>query len=252
VPRILVTNDDGINAPGLEALAAALEPLGEITVVAPSEESSAVSHALTVRRPLCLTRVSESWYSVDGTPTDCINVGITDVLGQVPDLVVSGINNGLNVGEDVTYSGTVGGALEGVLLGAPGVAVSLQRGGEPMNYEPAAVVARRLAAAVLREGLPPHTLLNVNVPRDAHRGIRATVQGRRKQAMAAMQAVRDAVKSMVWIGAPELRWEKEPTSDYAAIQAGWVSVTPLNTDWTNHAALSATDALARVAAADIE
>ena len=252
VPSILVTNDDGVNAPGLEALAAALEPLGDITVVAPADEASAGSHALTIRRPLCLTRVSESWYSVDGTPTDCINVGITDVLGQVPDLVVSGINNGLNVGEDVTYSGTVGGALEGVLLGALGVAVSLQRGGEPMNYEPAAVVAHRVSTAVLREGLPPHTLLNVNVPRDSHRGIRATVQGRRKQAIAAMQAVRDAITSMVWIGAPELRWEKEPASDYAAIQAGWVSVTPLNTDWTNHGALSATEALARMAAADIE
>ena len=109
-----------------------------------------------------------------------------------------------------------------------------------------------MSTAVLREGLPPHTLLNVNVPRDSHRGIRATVQGRRKQAIAAMQAVRDAITSMVWIGAPELRWEKEPASDYAAIQAGWVSVTPLNTDWTNHGALSATEALARMAAADIE
>lgn len=252
MPRILVTNDDGINAPGLQALAAALTPLGEVTVVAPAEESSAVSHALTVRRPLCLTRVSEFWYSVDGTPTDCINVGTTDVLEEVPDLVVSGINNGLNVGEDVTYSGTVGGAMEGVLLGAPGLAVSLQRGDEPMNYEPAAIMARKLAAAVLREGLPPQTLLNVNVPKCAHRGIRATVQGRRQQGLAAMQAIRDAVRSVIWIGTPELRWETEAASDYAAIQAGCVSVTPLHTDWTNRAALSSTDALARLAAADIE
>ena len=247
MPRILVTNDDGIDAPGRRTC-----PLGDITVVAPAEESSAVSHALTVRRPLCLTRVSESWHSVDGTPTDCINVGFTDVLQRVPDLVVSGTNNGLNVGEDVTYSGTVGDAREGVLLGAPGVAVSLQRGNGPMNYEPAAVIARRIAATVLAEGLPPQTLLNVNVPRGAHRGVPATVQERRKQALASMQAVRDAVRSIVQIGAPQLRWEDEPASDYAGIQAGWVSVTPLHTDWTNRTALSATGALARLAATDIE
>ena len=121
-----------------------------------------------------------------------------------------------------------------------------------MNYKPAAGIAGRLAEAVLVNGLPPHTLLNVNVPRVAHRGIRATVQGRRTQAISPMQAVRDAVRSMVWIGSAKLRWEQEPASDYAAIQAGWVSVTPLQTDWTNHGALSATDALARMAAADIE
>jgi 5'-nucleotidase len=154
--------------------------------------------------------------------------------------VVSGINNGLNVGEDVTYSGTVGGALEGVLLGAPGVAMSLQRGNGLMNYEPAAVIARLIAAIVLAEEFSPQTLLNLNVPRRTHRGIRATVQGRRKQALAS--AVRDAVRSIVQIGAPQLRWEDEPASDYAGIQAGWVSVTPLHTDWTNRTALSATGA----------
>jgi len=252
VPRILITNDDGVEAEGLLALADALTAVGEITVVAPAEESSAVSHALTLRRPLCLTRVSESWYSVDGTPTDCVNVGITDVLGEVPDLVVSGINNGLNVGEDVTYSGTVGGALEGVLLGAHGIAVSLQRSDGPMDYGSAAEVARQLAGTVLAHGLPPQTLLNVNVPRGDHRGIRGTVQGRRKQALAAMPAVRDAIKSMVWIGAADLRWESDAASDYAAIQAGWVSVTPLHTDWTNHAALEATHALALASVAEVQ
>ena len=121
-----------------------------------------------------------------------------------------------------------------------------------MDYGPAAEVARRLADTVLAQGLPPHTLLNVNVPRGHHRGIRATVQGRRTQAIAAMQAVRDAVKSMVWIGAADLRWESEAASDYAAIQAGWVSVTPLHSDWTNHAALEATHALARASVAEVE
>ena len=115
--QILVTNDDGVEADGLRALAKTLRALGDVTVVAPAEEASAVSHALTVRRPLQLREVREAWYSVDGTPTDCVNVAISEVMGRVPDLVVSGINNGLNVGDDVTYSGTVAGALEGVLLG---------------------------------------------------------------------------------------------------------------------------------------
>ena len=123
--QILVTNDDGVEADGLRALAKTLRTLGDVTVVAPAEEASAVSHALTVRRPLQLREVGEAWYSVDGTPTDCVNVAISEVMGRVPDLVVSGINNGLNVGDDVTYSGTVAGAMEGTLLGIRSIALSI-------------------------------------------------------------------------------------------------------------------------------
>ena len=150
VPEILVTNDDGVDAPGLRALAG----LGSVTVVAPAEESSAVSHALTVRRPLELRALDPGWYSVDGTPTDCVNVAVSQVLDREPDLVVTGINNGLNVGDDVTYSGTVAGALEGVLVGAPAIAASLQRASR-MDYNPAATLLARLAATVLSRGCRP-------------------------------------------------------------------------------------------------
>ena len=162
--QVLVTNDDGIEAEGLRALADALAPLGRVTVVAPAVESSAVGHGLTLRRPLELREVAPHWHSVDGTPADCVNVAVSEVLDGVPDLVVSGINDGLNIGDDVTYSGTVAGALEGVLVGAPAIAVSLQRGPR-MDYAGAAYIARQLAESVLDEGLPRRTLLNVNVPR---------------------------------------------------------------------------------------
>src|SRR4029453_8054728 len=126
MPRLLVTNDDGYFSPGIEALAAALAPLGEVTIVAPQTEASAVGHALTLRRPLRLEHIRDRIYAVDGTPTDCVNIAIDEVLEHPPDLVVSGINHGLNVGDDVTYSGTVAGALEGALLGHQAIAVSLQ------------------------------------------------------------------------------------------------------------------------------
>ena len=251
MPQILVTNDDGVAADGLRVLVEALGALGEVTVVAPAEEKSAVSHALTVRRPLQLLKVAERWYSVDGTPTDCVNVAMSAVLRRRPDLVVSGINNGLNVGDDVTYSGTVAGALEGVLLGAPALAISLQRSSEPMDYAPAAAVARRLAEAVLSQGLPGRTLLNVNVPRRTHRGIRVTVQARRTQAFGTYHP--GAVgQSSVWIRSAELDWETDARSDYDTVQAGWVSVTPLHTDWTNHAALEAIAALTDTPPAEVE
>ena len=250
--QILVTNDDGVEADGLRALAKTLRTLGDVTVVAPAEEASAVSHALTVRRPLQLREVREAWYSVDGTPTDCVNVAISEVMGRVPDLVVSGINNGLNVGDDVTYSGTVAGALEGVLLGAPALAVSLQRSSGSMDYTAAAQVARQLAASVLDQGLPPRTLLNVNVPRRAHHGVRITVQARRTQAFGMHGPSGVEGESLVWIRSAELDWEPDALSDYATVLAGWVSVTPLHTDWTNHTALDVVETLIVTTPTEVE
>ena len=241
--QILVTNDDGVEADGLRALAEALTPLGDVTVVAPAQESSAVSHALTIRRGLRLQEVGEAWYSVDGTPTDCVNLAVSEVLGRVPDLVVSGINDGLNVGDDVTYSGTVAGALEGTLLGAPALAVSLQRSSGPMDYAPAAAVALRLAGSVLEQGLPRRTLLNINVPRGPHRGVRATLQATRTQTLGPQQSGAADRRSPVWIASAELDWDKHERSDYETVRAGWVSVTPLQPDWTNHAALDVVEAL---------
>ena len=250
--QILITNDDGVEADGLRALVETLRALGDVTVVAPAEDSSAVSHALTVRRPLQLREVGEAWYSVDGTPTDCVNVAISEVMGGVPDLVVSGINNGLNVGDDVTYSGTVAGALEGVLLGAPALALSLQRSSGSMDYTAAAQVARQLAESVLDQGLPPRTLLNVNVPRRAHHGIRVTVQARRTQAVGMRGPNGVEGQSSVWIRSAELDWEQDARSDYATVLAGWISVTPLHTDWTNHAALEEVETLTVTTPAEVE
>src|SRR5881296_2096311 len=170
---LLVTNDDGIHAAGLAALAAALDDLGEVHVLAPEREQSACGHALTLHRPLRVQRFSERRHSVNGTPSDCVNLGVLGFLPERPVLVVSGVNHGSNLGDDVTYSGTVSAAMEGTLLGVPSIAVSLAAGGD---LAVAAEVARLIALRVLVTGLPPKTLLNVNVPA-APRGIRLTRLG---------------------------------------------------------------------------
>ena len=248
--QLLVTNDDGIEADGLRALVEAIAPFGRVTVVAPAEESSAVGHGLTLRRSLQLREVAPGWHAVDGTPADCVNIAASDVIGGVPDLVVSGINNGLNIGDDVTYSGTVAGALEAVLLGTPAIAVSLQRG-QRMDYAGAAYIARQLVEAVLVEGLPGRTLLNVNIPRTIPRGIRITVQASRSQT-SGVRGSAEAGTTSVRIDSAQLEWEPNERSDYEAIRGGWVSVTPLHPDWTNHAALDAVDFLAESAPVEVE
>src|SRR5919106_1772533 len=177
--RILVTNDDGVHSEGIRALADALKHLGEITVVAPIQEASAIGHALTLRRPLRVETISPKVFAVDGTPTDCVNVAITHVLKDKPDLIVSGINKGWNLGDDVTYSGTVAGALEGALLGIPSIAVSTQNRRNEFEYEPAAKAAAATAEAVLDRGMPKFTLLNINVPFGQNKGFKVTVQAKR-------------------------------------------------------------------------
>src|SRR6266487_532840 len=162
--RILVTNDDGYRSDGIRALADALAPLGEVTIVAPIEEASAIGHALTLRRPLRLEHISDRMFAVDGTPTDCVNVAVTQIFRGLPDLVVSGINKGWNLGDDVTYSGTVSGAFEGALLGIPSIAVSLQYVGEPtFDFTESARAAYLVAHSVLHKSLPSRTFLNINV-----------------------------------------------------------------------------------------
>src|SRR5471030_3337911 len=178
--KILVTNDDGYRSEGLKALADALAPLGEIIVVAPVTEASAIGHALTLRRPLRLERIEDRIYAVDGTPTDCVNIAITQVLRELPDLVVSGINKGWNLGDDVTYSGTVAGALEGALLGVPAIAVSqASTRDDGYDFGPAAHVAVTMAEAMLRRPLPGRAFLNINLPKGVPKGYRATVQAKR-------------------------------------------------------------------------
>src|SRR2546430_2963810 len=177
--RIVVTNDDGYRSDGLIVLADRLKRIGEVTVVAPVEEASAIGHALTLRHPLRVERIVDRVFAVDGTPTDCVNVAVAQVLKALPDLVVSGINRGWNVGDDVTYSGTVAGALEAALLGIPALAISLGATRGDYDFAPAARAAAALADAVLRSPLPPRTFLNVNVPHGEPKGLRVTVQARR-------------------------------------------------------------------------
>src|SRR6185369_9371272 len=172
---ILVTNDDGYRSEGISILADALRPLGDVTIVAPVDEASAIGHALTLRRPLRLEHIREGMYAVDGTPTDCVNMAVTQVFKRLPDLVVSGINKGWNLGDDVTYSGTVAGAMEAALLGTQGIAVSLRQTRGDYDFTHAARAAAALAEALLARPLPARTFLNVNAPKGQPKGVRVTV-----------------------------------------------------------------------------
>jgi 5'-nucleotidase len=235
--HILVTNDDGILSPGLSALAQALSRFGTVTVVAPTREASAIGHALTLHHPLRFDRVAENVYALDGTPTDCVNIGIATILGHLPDLVASGINKGLNLGDDVTYSGTVAGAMEGALLGVPSLAVSLERTKALYDFSHAAAAAASVAAAILARGLPPRTFLNVNVPAAKPKGFRVTVQARRNH-VTTVSALKDPRgRPYYWIGEAEDSYEPHDRSDHQAVQDGYVSVTPLQPDLTAHDAL---------------
>jgi 5'-nucleotidase len=242
VRSILVTNDDGVSSPGIRALADSLAALGVVTIVAPMTEASAIGHALTLRRPLRLELVGERIYGVDGTPTDCVNIAVTTVLGELPALVVSGINKGYNLGDDVTYSGTIAGALEAALLGIPGMAVSLE-GGETYDFASPAQVALTLAGAMLRHPLPGRVFLNVNVPRGAIRGIRPTVQARRNHITAVSERVDPRGRDYYWIDEAQDDWLPHDRSDYQAVRDGYVSVTPLHPDLTAHAALASLERL---------
>ena len=250
--RILVTNDDGVRSKGIQSLADALRPLGEVVVVAPSREASAVGHALTLHHPLRLERLSDSTYALDGTPTDCVNVAVASVLRGLPDLVVSGINKGLNVGDDVTYSGTVSGALEAALLGVSGIAVSLEIGTGEWNFGDAAGVARQIAERVLASGLPPRTFLNVNVPRVKSMGLRLTVQGKRNHSTTVAERHDPRGRAYYWIGEGEDEWIADGGSDYEAICAGYVSVTPLHADLTAHDAMAFVKSLGLERGAEVE
>jgi len=236
-PVILVTNDDGVHAVGLGALADALAPLGEVYVVAPDREQSAVGHALTLHRPLRVDRLGERRFAVNGTPSDCVNLGVLGLLPEPPVLVVSGINHGSNLGDDVTYSGTVSAAMEGTLLGIPSVAVS-QVEGESGAFEGAARIAGLVAARVLVEGLPAKTLLNVNVPNGEIRGIRVTRLGHRVYREKVVQEMDPRGRPYYWIGTGPPEWREDGDSDIAAIHAGLASVTPVHLDLTHFGALA--------------
>jgi 5'-nucleotidase len=243
VPLILLTNDDGYRSEGLAALASVLSPLGEVTIVAPVEEASAIGHALTLRRPLRLERISDRVYGVDGTPTDCVNIAITQVYKQLPDFVVSGINKGWNLGDDVTYSGTVAGALEGALLGVPGLAVSLRATRGDYDFRYAAQAAATLADAMLRRPLPSRTFLNINVPKGQPKGFRVTVQAKRNHVTSVAERRDPKGRAYFWIEEGQNDWHPHDRSDYQAVRDGYVSITPLHPDLTAHDALGAVEEL---------
>jgi len=252
VPLILVTNDDGYRSEGILELAEALRPLGDVTIVAPVEEASAIGHALTLRRPLRRERIRDGVFCVDGTPTDCVNIAITQVFRGLPDLVASGINKGWNLGDDVTYSGTVAGALEGALLGIPSLAVSLAATRKDYDFSYAARASAELAEALLARRLPPRTFLNVNLPKGQPKGVRVTVQAKRNHVTSVAERHDPKGRPYFWIEEGQDQWEPHDRSDYQAVRDGYVSVTPLHPDLTAHHALAAVEAFSLEREAEVQ
>jgi 5'-nucleotidase len=240
---ILVTNDDGYRSEGISMLAEALRPLGDVTIVAPVDEASAIGHALTLRRPLRLEHIRDGLYAVDGTPTDCVNMAVTQVFKRLPDLVVSGINKGWNLGDDVTYSGTVAGALEAALLGVPGLAVSLAATRKTYDFSFSAQAAATIAAAMFRRPLPAWTFLNMNVPKGKPKGFRVTIQAKRNHITSIAERADPKGRPYYWIEEGQDEWAPHDRSDYQAVRDGYISVTPLHPDLTAHHALQAVEEL---------
>src|SRR5437773_1749149 len=241
--RILITNDDGYRSDGLEALAEVLRPLGEVTIVAPVIEASAIGHALTLRHPLRLEQIAERVFAVDGTPTDCVNIAITQVFKGLPDLIVSGINKGWNLGDDVTYSGTVAGALEGALLGTAALAVSLQATRGDYDFGPSAQAAAMIAESILRRPLPSRTFLNINAPKGSPKGYRVTVLAKRNHLTSVAERHDPKGRPYYWIEEGQNEWEPHDRSDYQAVRDGSGPVWPLHPDLAAHHALSAVEEL---------
>ena len=244
---ILVSNDDGVHAEGLARLAECLGEIGDVTVVAPDRERSAASHALTLHGPLRIREVAEGVFSVDGTPADCVYLGALQVLDSKPDLIVAGINHGANIGDDVTYSGTIAAAIEGTILGIPSFAVSQEArsdvprgtGRGRFDFTNAGDVAREMARRILAEGLPSKDmLLNINVPAGPIDGVRCTRQGKRIYDEAVHEGTDPRGAPYYWIGsgmAPHV--DQDPETDYMAVRGGCVSVCPLHLDLTHYPTL---------------
>jgi len=236
-PRILVTNDDGYTSEGIQVLADALDGLGEVWVVAPDSEQSGVSHALTLDRPLRIKRLGERRVAVDGTPTDCVAIAISNLMnGGLPDLVVSGINFGYNMGADVHYSGTVSAAFEGVILGVPAMAVSLGVG-EGLSFHLAAKFAVEVSEWILEHGLPRNTLLNINVPVGTPLGVKLTRLGVRRYTEGVVEGTDPRGRRIYWIGGGQPVWEPISDTDFNETHSGYVSVTPLHLDMTDRRSL---------------
>jgi len=234
VPRILVTNDDGIYSEGLRKLANVCRELGEVIIVAPDREQSAASHALTLHRPLRILQLEENEWIVDGTPTDCVNLAVLKILKTTrPDLVVSGINFGPNLGDDVTYSGTISAAFEGALLNIPSIAFSALVG-EHFSFDRCAAFAGELVRVALEQHRDPRIVLNVNFPVADFAGVRITSLGRRIYSEGVIERLDPRGRKYYWIGGEPPVWHPGEGTDFDAIQSGFVSITPLHLDLTHH------------------
>ncbi len=238
--RILITNDDGIYSEGIKALENALSEIGEVFVVAPESEMSGASHSLTLARPLRIRQIDEWHWTVDGTPTDCVTFALNRILTaeQMPHICASGINHGANLGDDATYSGTVAGAMESTILGVPGIAFSLVAN-RNHDFTEAAKVAGELTRKAIEEGIPKGTLLNVNVPKGTPRGLRVTRQGLKNATPIISEHTDPRGKFYYWIGERRDGFHRaeEGGTDFDAIEEGFVSITPMRSDLTNHQAI---------------
>jgi 5'/3'-nucleotidase len=240
MPHIVITNDDGIYAEGLRALAEAAKDLGTVSIVAPSQERSAAAQSLTLRQPIFCEQVAEREWSIEGTPTDAMIVALHKLFpqGRRPDLVISGINRGANLGENVFYSGTVGAAMEATVNQVPAFAISVAHRGPGIVYDAAAKFARQLAERVLSEGLPSGVLLNVNVPLRWKGDVRFTRQSKKVTRSALQEGTDPRGRTYYWLSEEQITEEIDPGSDYAAIFDGSVSITPLELDRTHEMSLN--------------
>ena len=237
-PHILLTNDDGFHAPGLRALAAALEDWATLSVVAPKREQSGAAQSLTLRTPIVCHPMAEQQWAVDGTPADCVIVALHKLLPKPPDLVLSGINLGGNLGENVYYSGTVGAAREAALHHIPSCAISLCAKQAPARFDDAARIARAMAELILREGLPDQVLLNVNVPDSWEGGVKFTRQSRKITRNQLQEGVDPRGRAYYWLFEQRITKDVEPDTDYAAIFTNALSITPLHLDPTDTKSLN--------------
>ncbi|CAN5606096.1 5'/3'-nucleotidase SurE [soil metagenome] len=235
--RILVTNDDGYLAGGIRTLAKAAAELGTVMVVAPDREQSATSHSLTLHYPLRVRTTSDTVRVVDGTPTDCVMLAVGELLDEKPDFVLSGINHGANLGDDVLYSGTVAAAMEATILGIPAIALSHAAQDHDQLHEWGGVIGKLLEQLMTRSDFPADTLLNVNLPAvrpDEVAGVRVTTLGRRAYVGSLTRANDPNGREYFWIGGGESKWWGGPESDFRAVHDGYIAVTPLHLDLTNY------------------
>ena len=237
MPHILLTNDDGIHAEGLRVLAATLAGFADVSIVAPSREQSGTAQALTLRQPIICNQVGEREWAIDGTPADCVIVAMHKLLPEPPDLVISGINHGANLGENAYYSGTVGAAREAALHHVPAVAMSLCSKVPKVSFEPAARVARAAAELILKEGMPDQVLLNVNVPEPWSGGVKFTRQSKKITRNQLHEGKDPRGRIYFWLYEQKIDKDVEPDTDYAAVFDGKVSVTPLHLDPTDAGSL---------------